>query len=99
MTIDAISFLPSPSGLAEKALFSQISTGVDFSDWFVQEIQGLSAQLNASDAQLQDLALGKAENLHQVMMSMEKAKLTFELAMQVRNKVLDAYHDVMRMQI
>jgi flagellar hook-basal body complex protein FliE len=33
------------------------------------------------------------------MMSLEKAKLSFELALQVRNKLLEAYQDIMRMQI
>ena len=37
--------------------------------------------------------------IHQVMMEMEKADLSFRYMTQVRNKILDAYNDVMRMQI
>jgi flagellar hook-basal body complex protein FliE len=37
--------------------------------------------------------------IHEVMMRLETAKLSFELAVQVRNRILEAYQDVLRMQI
>ncbi len=49
--------------------------------------------------QMRNLVAGDVENLHQVMMSLEKAKLSFELVVQVRNRLLEAYQDVMRMQV
>jgi flagellar hook-basal body complex protein FliE len=45
------------------------------------------------------LATGGAENLHDVIMSMEKAGLTLQYAIQIRNKVLEAYQSVIQMQI
>ncbi|WP_116138492.1 flagellar hook-basal body complex protein FliE [Trinickia diaoshuihuensis] len=61
------------------------------------------AQVNqallASQSDLQSLALGNAQNLHQVMMRLEETRLSFQLMMQVRSRVLEAYQDVMKMQV
>jgi flagellar hook-basal body complex protein FliE len=56
-------------------------------------------QLMDADQQVTRLALGETDNLHQVMISLERAKLSFQLMVQVRNKFLEAYQDVLRMQI
>ena len=56
------------------------------------------AQAQAAQ-QTQQLATGQATNLSSVVMSVEQASLEVQLASQVRNKVLDAYNDIFRMQI
>jgi flagellar hook-basal body complex protein FliE len=71
----------------------------DFSTWLSSAIEDVNRQIVAADAQVQKLAVGEATNLHQVMTALEKAKLSFEMVVQVRNKLLEAYQDVMRMQI
>ncbi|GGY28827.1 flagellar hook-basal body complex protein FliE [Paludibacterium paludis] len=48
---------------------------------------------------LADVATGRVGNLHQVMLSLEQSRLRFELFLQVRNRVLEAYQDIMRMQV
>jgi flagellar hook-basal body complex protein FliE len=55
--------------------------------------------LNVADRELQALATGQTQNLHQTMIALEEAKLSFQLLVQVRNRVLEAYQDVMRMQV
>ena len=50
-----------------------------------------------SDKLTQDAVLGRVENLHDVMIAAEKAKTALNLTIEVRNKVLDAYKEVMRM--
>ncbi|HZQ98176.1 MAG TPA: flagellar hook-basal body complex protein FliE [Chloroflexota bacterium] len=62
----------------------------------VQNIDGLQ---KAADANVQKLATGQPVDLHDVTISMEQANLTFQLGMQVRNKLIDAYQEVMRMQV
>ena len=42
---------------------------------------------------------GETEELHQVAMATQRAELTFELFLQVRNKVVQAYQDIMRMPV
>ena len=59
----------------------------------------MNQALLASQSDLQSLALGNAQNLHQIMMRLEETRLSFELMMQVRSRVLEAYQDVMKMQV
>jgi len=42
---------------------------------------------------------GEAVDLHEVMVAVEKAKTSFDLLMEIRNKALDAYREIMRMQV
>lgn len=55
-------------------------------------------QLQAGDA-AKKLAMGQAEDIHQVMIASEQAKLAMQLTVQIRNKVVEAYQEVSRMQI
>jgi flagellar hook-basal body complex protein FliE len=70
---------------------------------FVQHVADGLAQVNeqllASQTDLQRLAVGEAENLHQLMVRLEESRVSLQLVMQVRSRVLEAYQDVMRMQI
>ena len=56
------------------------------------------SQVGANDA-IKSLATGGEENLHDVIISMEKASMTLQYAIQIRNKVLEAYQSVIQMQI
>ncbi|MCM8813582.1 MAG: flagellar hook-basal body complex protein FliE [Candidatus Omnitrophica bacterium] len=47
---------------------------------------------------MENLAAGELQDVHQVMLAMEKANLSFMTMMQVRNKLVQAYNEVMRMQ-
>ena len=51
---------------------------------------------NAADKAVSDLASGKATDIHQTMIAIEKASISFKLMMQVRNKVVEAYKEIMR---
>jgi len=53
-------------------------------------------KLNADEA-INDLAAGKQKDIHQTMISLEKADVAFQLMMQIRNKIITAYETVMRM--
>jgi flagellar hook-basal body complex protein FliE len=55
-------------------------------------------QLKA-EASIKEMATGGATSLHETMIALEKAETSFKLMMQVRNKIVDAYHEVLRMQI
>lgn len=52
-----------------------------------------------SDTAIQGLASGENKNLHEVMISMEKASISFQFMSSVRNKAMEAYQEVMRMQV
>jgi flagellar hook-basal body complex protein FliE len=70
-----------------------------FGELFGQGLAQLSATLLTSQVDMQRLATGDAQNLHQVMIRLEESKLSFQLMLQVRNRLLEAYQDVMKMQI
>jgi len=59
----------------------------------VNKLQNDSAQANF------DLAAGKLQDVSQVTIATEKANIAMQLTMQVRNKMIDAYQEVMRMQV
>jgi len=62
----------------------------------VSDVDGL--QKNA--AKMTDkLLTGELEDVHQVMVAMEEASTSFKLLMEVRNKMVDAYREVMKMQV
>jgi flagellar hook-basal body complex protein FliE len=62
-------------------------------------VTALNQELVAGDQAVRNVALGNVDNLHATMMTLEHAKLSLQLLLQVRNGVLQAYQDIMRMQI
>ena len=55
-------------------------------------------QLDASQA-VDKFVTGESENVHQMMMALQKADVSFQLMMQIRNKLVSAYEDIQRMQM
>ncbi len=70
-----------------------------FGNWFANELKAVNTSLVGADHEVQQLAVGEAGSLHEVMIHLEEAKLSFQLLAQVRNRLLDAYQEVMRMQV
>jgi flagellar hook-basal body complex protein FliE len=52
-----------------------------------------------SNQEIQKLMAGETQDLHETMIAVQKADLSFQMMMQVRNKLLQAYQEIMRMQI
>jgi flagellar hook-basal body complex protein FliE len=72
---------------------------VGFGEVFKQalnEVNGLQQQSSQMKTQL---LTGQADDIHQVMIAAEKADLAFQLTLQIRNKVIEAYQEIMRMQV
>jgi len=70
---------------------------------FMDTLKASLSQVNdlqkEADRAVTDLALGKDQEIHQTMIAVEKADVSFQLMMQVRNKILTAYEEISRMQI
>jgi flagellar hook-basal body complex protein FliE len=75
------------------------NAGGGFGQALTNAISGLSESQNAADNASVRMAAGEPIDLHEVMLSRETASLQFQLAVQVRNKLVEAYQDVMRMQV
>ncbi len=52
-----------------------------------------------ADQAIRNLEVGKTGSLHEAMIALEKADISFRAMMQVRNKILEAYQEIMRMQV
>lgn len=73
--------------------------GKSFGDFFKESLNEVNnLQLKSRDASI-DLAAGKVNDISQVVIASEKAGVALQLTMQVRNKVVEAYQEVMRMQV
>jgi flagellar hook-basal body complex protein FliE len=62
----------------------------------IGEVNGLQTQ---ADTAIQKLVTGESKNLHETMLAVEKADIAFKTMNQIRHKVIDAYKEVMRMQV
>ncbi len=72
---------------------------VSFSEYLKGALDNVNDLQLESDKATEDFALGKSDNIHGVMIAAEKADVALQFAMQVRNKLLDAYTEIMRMQV
>lgn len=72
---------------------------VSFSDYLKNELNKVNDLIIQSDRLSEDFAAGKTDNIHQVLIAVEKADIALQLTLQIRNKILDAYNEIMRMQL
>jgi flagellar hook-basal body complex protein FliE len=70
-----------------------------FGSMLTNAISSLNQTQNTASSDSVALATGQASNVTQVVADVEKANLEMQLAVQVRNKAVDAYQEIMRMQI
>lgn len=75
------------------------SGGREFLEILKNHVNEVDRLLIESDQKVQELATGKAENLHDAMIAFEKAETAFKLLTQVRNKAINAYNEIMKMQV
>lgn len=78
---------------------SEKSSGVDFSDLLKNALSGVNdAQLNADEA-VQKVLNGETQSIHDTMIALQKADVSLKLMLEVRNKLLEAYQEIMRTQV
>jgi flagellar hook-basal body complex protein FliE len=99
--VDAIGFLapqqPLPGMAGMPSADAAAPSG--FAQWMQSEIAITNERVLEADRLVQRLAAGDTSNLHQVLLGIERARLQFQLLTQVRNRVLEAYQDILRMQV
>lgn len=89
----------SAGGMQSAATDAAVAPSGRFGEWFARELDDVNAKMTKAESGLQRLATGDASSLHDVMIRMEEARLSFQLAVQFRSRVIEAYQDVMRMQV
>lgn len=70
-----------------------------FGQQFKQTLEKVNTAQNTSDKLTNQLVTGEVKDVHEVMIASQKASLSLQLTVQVRNKVVEAYQEVMRMQL
>ena len=98
--MDAIRMKTALSGPIEKVdagkLNSENLIG-DFGKALSQSIEELNTRLALADQAAQEMVLGK-KDIHEAMIAIEQANLSLRMVIQVRNKMIAAYEEIMRMQ-
>jgi len=95
-TLEVPGAQPDAAGPAEAVATPAQQT--DFTKKLGEAISAVDQLQVEADGQSQQLAAG-AGNLHETMLALEKADVAMRVAMKVRNKILDAYNEVMRMPV
>jgi len=72
---------------------------VSFSDVLKDSIQKVTELEKEADNEVEKLAKMESQDIHNTMMAIEKADLTFQMMMQIRNKIISAYEEIMRIQV
>lgn len=73
--------------------------GPAFGDTLNNAIHQVDQAQKAADAQITAFVAGEQENLHEVMIAMNQAELSLQLMTEVRNRMLETYQELMRMQV
>jgi flagellar hook-basal body complex protein FliE len=91
----------SPIGAAAAALAPAAASSQEagFKGLFEKAVAGVENLKQTADQGVERFLAGEGEELHSMVMATQKAELAFELFLQVRNKVVTAYQEIMRMQI
>jgi flagellar hook-basal body complex protein FliE len=70
-----------------------------FSDTLADAVGKVNELQKTSDQAAQNLATGRTDNIADVMIASEKADIALKVMVQVRNKIIDAYQEIMKMQV
>ena len=97
MKIEQFGVSAASSGSATQKLSKSDNGG--FLDVLKKSVEKVNALQNQADAAIDDLVLGDNKDIAQTMIAMEKADISFRMMMQIRNKIVRAYEEVMRMQV
>ncbi len=73
--------------------------GTGFGEILKDAISTVNELQKQSDQEIQKLMTGESQDLHTTIIAVQKADLSFQMMMQVRNKIVQAYQEIMHMQV
>ena len=71
----------------------------DFEPVLAAGVEHLDRQVRSAESMPIDLLTGKVDDFHEIAVQLKNAELSFKFAMEIRNKLIDAYREVMRMSV
>jgi flagellar hook-basal body complex protein FliE len=97
LTISNLQSILPEAGPAPKK--SAETSSAPFSDYVKRSLEDVNRQLLQADQNIDDLVTGKNQDISNTMISMQKAEISFQLVMNIRNKLISAYDEIKRMSI
>lgn len=91
--------LQPPDGMKSGLATGAAEGATPFADTLKQSIAEINHLQVQADRAIEDLAAGRSSNIQDTIMAVEKADISFKLMMEVRNKIISAYQEVMRTQV
>lgn len=88
-----------PAQEAQGIQGAQGNPTVGFGKFLEEMVSKVNEQQSTADKSIQALATGESKGLHEVMLAVEKASISFQMLTQVRNKAVEAYQEIMRMPV
>jgi flagellar hook-basal body complex protein FliE len=70
-----------------------------FSETLIESLKKVNELQKEADKAVEEMVTGDIKNIHETMIALSKADIAFRLTMQVRNKIIEAYHEIMRIQV
>ena len=98
MDVTRIGHIPAPAPAAPEGAPNGAG-GASFGEVLKDSLAQVNSLQHEADRAIQSLATGGSGTLHDTMLAIQKAELSFKLMMQVRNKIVEAYQEVLRMQV
>ncbi len=77
----------------------QTGESKSFGEFLVDSVSKVNNLQQDANVAMEKLASGQSKNLHETLLAVEKADIAFKTMNQVRSKVIDAYREIMKMQI
>ena len=78
---------------------SKSKKGEDFAKVLKEAFEKVNEQQKKAEKMADDYAAGRISNIHDVIIEAEKASIALRLTVEVRNRIVDAYREIMRMQL
>ncbi len=75
------------------------TVSIDFSQLLIDKVDNVNNSIDVAESILESFAKGNDIPIHEAMIAMQKAKTNITMLVEARNKVLEAYQEVLRMQI
>ena len=75
------------------------SSGESFGSAVKDAVESLESSQKAADQEIGKAVTGESPDLHKTIIALQSADLKFQLGLQVRNKLIGAYEEIMRMQV
>lgn len=91
----------SPLGMRAPEGLSKLSgeRSISFGDTVRNAVESLNSQQKSAEQEIARAVTGESIDLHQTIIALQSADLNFQFGLQVRNKLVGAYEEVMRMQV